>query len=94
MRAEDGALRGRRGVLVRVSWCGMGRRSEYGRGARRRTASWLWWWVVEWREGGRQARLVVSWPHGQSEYRRIRIEGRCRRVREREMSGGMSGVGD
>jgi hypothetical protein len=90
MRAGDGALRGRRGMLARVSSCGMGRGCEYGRGACRR-AAW-WWW--RWREGGRQGRLVVSWPHGQSEYRRIRIEGRSRRGMEEEMSGGMCGVGD
>jgi hypothetical protein len=34
------------------------------------------------REGGRQGGLVVSRPHGQSEYRRIRIEEVSRRVME------------
>jgi hypothetical protein len=46
------------------------------------------------REGGRQGCLVVSRAHGQSEYRRIRIEEVSLRVVEEEMSGGMSGEGD
>jgi hypothetical protein len=46
------------------------------------------------REVGRQGCLVVSRAHGQSEYRRIRIEEVSLRVVEEEMSGGMSGEGD
>jgi hypothetical protein len=98
MGADDGALRGRRGMPVVVSWCGMDRVEEYGRGARRRA----WWWSRWWAEGGRTA----GWSGGQlasrlSEYRRIRIEGRCRRGREegnerwygvvRAINGGRSG---